>query len=115
MRVLFCIAGFSAALAIVLGAVASHAVDTERAKHLIETAAHYHLIHSLALILVGLVFSKFHASAALFLMGILVFSGSLYAAAFSADAISTGLAPFGGIALILGWIVFAVSAVRQTV
>jgi uncharacterized membrane protein YgdD (TMEM256/DUF423 family) len=112
LRFLYCVGGISAALAIVLGAVASHAVDTERAKNLMETSAHYHLIHSLALIMTALVFKKFHASAALFLGGILLFSGSLYAAALSADAIPTSLAPIGGVCFILGWILFSVSAFR---
>jgi len=48
----------------------------------------------------------------LFLAGIALFSGSLYALALGAPKWLGAVAPLGGTAFILGWLAFAVAAVR---
>ena len=77
----------SAFLAVALGAFGAHALRSQIPADRIETyvtAAHYHLIHSVAIVCVGLIAgtssdSKFLTWAGrLFLGGILLFSGSLY-------------------------------------
>jgi len=48
----------------------------------------------------------------LFFTGVLVFSGSLYALALDAPRALGMITPVGGVALVLGWIAFAIAAIR---
>lgn len=128
----------SAALAVILGAFGAHVVQEALPEiHGVEatrevagfelpasykylqdfrTASQYHMVHSIAVILVGLlgrrgkarVVSQFAAVA--FLCGILLFSGSLYLLSMTGLKWLGGVAPIGGICFILGWVLFATAA-----
>ena len=70
-------------------------------------------VHVVALFGVGLMalrtFRFASVAGALFLIGIILFSGSLYAPAFI-DIPNLGMvAPFGGLSFMLGWIVISLS------
>jgi uncharacterized membrane protein YgdD (TMEM256/DUF423 family) len=52
-------------------------------------------------------------SARLLLLGVVLFSGSIYAITFGAPTIVVMAAPFGGTALMAGWIAFGVAAWRM--
>jgi uncharacterized membrane protein YgdD (TMEM256/DUF423 family) len=56
--------------------------------------------------------SWFKAAGWLLIAGVLLFSGSLYALALGAPRVLGMVTPLGGLALILGWIAFAVAALR---
>ena len=106
------------AAAVVLGAFGAHALK-ERvgadALQLWYTAVQYHFWHVLALLTVALSGSGFwfKAAASLLIAGVLLFSGSLYALALGAPRVLGMVAPIGGVALILGWLAFAVAAIRR--
>lgn len=114
-------AGISGALAIALGAFAAHGLAGSldaRALDVFETAARYHLVHSVALLAGALAPAAGARTAAcavactLWLCGLVVFSGSLYlVAAFGLSALGV-VTPVGGLGLIAGWIALAVSAWR---
>jgi len=114
------LAGLNGALAVLLGAVAAHALQNRLDAHaqaLFETAARYHLAHALALGLAA--FAIGHGggraatiAAALFVIGIVLFSGSLYLYALVGERALAFVTPFGGVALIAGWIALAASALR---
>src|SRR2546423_12903015 len=80
------IGSFLAALAVVFGAFGAHALKAKLEPsqlQVFETAVRYQMYHSIALILVGLLFERFTFSSTalagyLFMAGILFFSGSLY-------------------------------------
>jgi uncharacterized membrane protein YgdD (TMEM256/DUF423 family) len=78
-----------------------------------EDGVRYHMYHALAIVAVGLVAMRngpsrmLNASAGLFLFGIVAFSGVLYGIGAGGPKSLGMYAPFGGVALILGWIVFA--------
>ena len=82
------------------------------------TGVQYHLWHALGMVLAGLSASLLTDSVWvrlagwLFLAGIALFSGSLYALALGAPKWLGAVAPLGGTAFILGWLAFAVAAVR---
>ncbi len=82
------------------------------------TGVQYHLWHALGMILVGLAASVvpdglwLRSAGLLLLAGIVLFSGSLYALALGAPKWLGAIAPLGGAALILGWLAFAVAALR---
>jgi uncharacterized membrane protein YgdD (TMEM256/DUF423 family) len=78
----------------------------------------YHLWHAIGMVLVGLSTSALadglwvRLAGWLFLAGIALFSGSLYALALGAPKWLGAVTPLGGTAFILGWLAFAVAAWR---
>ncbi|MEM8947559.1 MAG: DUF423 domain-containing protein [Planctomycetota bacterium] len=79
-----------------------------------ETGVKYHLFHALSLVVVTRL-GKSRVPGFAFLLGILLFSGSLYAMTFlSADWKKLGaIVPLGGLSFIVGWIAVAVSTWRE--
>jgi uncharacterized membrane protein YgdD (TMEM256/DUF423 family) len=84
-----------------------------------EKAVFYHFIHALGILLVALLARTNAITPAaqarvgwLLLIGIIVFSGSLYALAVSGVRILGAITPIGGIAFIAGWLVLAYEALR---
>jgi uncharacterized membrane protein YgdD (TMEM256/DUF423 family) len=78
-----------------------------------ETAARYQMYHSLALLAVGLVAltrgssPALNAAGRLFLVGMLLFSGSLYAWVLTGQRWLVALTPIGGLTLMIGWLALA--------
>ncbi len=110
-----------AAVAVAMGAFGAHSLQERltEADQLgnWETAVRYQMWHALALILFGLMHrQKGGASPAigwLFTVGILCFSGSLFALALGVPAAYIWpVTPIGGLLLMLGWILFAIAALR---
>lgn len=106
-----------AGLGVIIGAFGAHALRErlgERAMTIFQTGSQYQFIHALGLILLGLwslsnTNSVGTACGWLFSVGIVLFSGSLYALAITDIKILGAITPFGGISFILGWICFALS------
>ncbi|MBL7690611.1 MAG: DUF423 domain-containing protein [Flavipsychrobacter sp.] len=109
-----------AALAVILGAFGAHALKalvTPEKLLVFETGVRYHFYHSLALLATGIIYSHFPAkqlrlATGLFLTGIALFSGSLYAMVFvSISGGSLGplgvITPIGGLFFIAAWIMLA--------
>jgi uncharacterized membrane protein YgdD (TMEM256/DUF423 family) len=113
------VGALSNALCVGLGAFGAHALKDLLEKNgylkTYETAVQYHFVHSLALLLVGILVLKFEMhpyfrwSGALFMAGIILFSGSLYALSISGIKILGAITPFGGLSFILGWIFLALA------
>ncbi len=108
-------------LSVASGAFASHALRekiSDRSLEIFETAARYQMYHALALLLVALLLSIYQqsepptllASGWLFIIGIALFSGSLYALSLTNVKILGAIAPLGGAALIAGWGALAFAA-----
>jgi uncharacterized membrane protein YgdD (TMEM256/DUF423 family) len=119
----FIIAGaLLAAIAVAAGAFGAHALAARLTPERLatwETAARYHMYHALALIIVGVVAARWPApllTAAgwLFIAGILIFGGTVYALALGAPRWLGAVTPIGGLAFIIGWIVLALAVVRST-
>jgi uncharacterized membrane protein YgdD (TMEM256/DUF423 family) len=112
VRVFMAIAASLGGLSVILGAFASHALKdrlSDRALEIWETATKYQMYHALALLLIALLLSRATTSTPLviagfaFIVGIVLFSGSLYALSLSGVKWLGAITPFGGIALIIGW------------
>jgi uncharacterized membrane protein YgdD (TMEM256/DUF423 family) len=75
-----------------------------------ETAVKYQFYHSLAILAVGILQLKFPQNrilgwaSAIFLAGILIFSGSLYILSLTGTTWLGAITPFGGLAMMIGWI-----------
>ncbi len=110
------------ALAVSLGAFGAHGLRTRLdayAMSVYEKAVFYHFVHALGILLIALLGRTNVISAAgqsrvawLLLIGILIFSGSLYALAISGVRMLGAITPIGGLAFIAGWLVLAYEAVR---
>ena len=86
-----------------------------------ETAVQYHFMHSLALLAVGiLALSQPHtvllkSAGWLFLVGIVIFSGSLYCLSLTGLKWLGAITPLGGLAFIAGWACLTVAGWKLVV
>lgn len=111
-----------AALGVTAGAVGTHVLKEvlewpENKLATFETAVRYQLYHALGLVLVGILAhlapSRWTAAAGwLFLAGIVLFSGGIYAWLFTAQTPFVQIVPIGGSAWIVGWLLLAAGAWR---
>jgi uncharacterized membrane protein YgdD (TMEM256/DUF423 family) len=119
-----CIAGGAMLMlaAVILGAFGAHALQsmlTPKQLASYTTGVTYQQLHALGLVLVGVIAhvttpSPWLARAAvLFLAGIALFSGSIYAMTLGAPRWLGMVAPIGGTSFMLGWIAIAVHAMRM--
>jgi uncharacterized membrane protein YgdD (TMEM256/DUF423 family) len=120
-RWILALASLLAALAVVLGAFGAHALKQRLAPDALaiwQTAVQYHMWHALGLVAVGLIVlhgassAWLRASSLLFVGGIVLFSGSLYALALGAPRGLGMVTPFGGLALIAAWLCLGMWALR---
>ncbi|MEL6439214.1 MAG: DUF423 domain-containing protein [Cyanobacteria bacterium J06621_8] len=118
-RIFLAIAGALGGISVILGAFASHALKEHlsvRALAIWETGTKYQMYHALALVLVALLLTRFPDSTLLtvagfaFIMGIFMFSGSLYALSFSGIKLLGIITPLGGVAFIIGWLCLSLAA-----
>ena len=106
-------------LAIACGAFGAHALKARLdAEHLAvwNTAVHYHALHALALVAFGIWRERsagrnFPAFA--LLVGIVLFSGSLYGLALGGPAWLGPVTPLGGASFLAGWIALGVQALHK--
>lgn len=102
------VAALNGALAVIAGAFAAHGLQahvSRDALSVFETGARYHMYHALAMALAGLMAAR--AAAALFLAGIVLFSGSLYVLALTGSHVAALITPIGGLCFIAGWLLLA--------
>lgn len=121
-----------AALGVGLGAFGAHSLpgllehlgyagdDLARRREIFETAVRYQLLHALAIVFVGLALQvrdsgywRFAAWA--FLIGVALFSGLLKVLAVAGTQWNWlgAVVPFGGVAMIVGWIAVVIGALRK--
>ena len=123
-RLFLMLSGTFGALGVAFGAFGAHGLrgylatlaDGADRRAWWETAAHYHLIHALAIGLAATVVGKREASTPAvvagfcFAGGIVLFSGSLYAMTLTGMRALGALTPFGGGLFIAGWVGIAAQA-----
>jgi uncharacterized membrane protein YgdD (TMEM256/DUF423 family) len=100
-------------IAVVLGAIGSHAVESPQAKDWIRLASQFQLIHVLAILLSLHVLGRPRWTVYAFLLGIVLFCGGLYGLSFTSLEIFRKVTPIGGLCLILGWFGSAVISIRK--
>lgn len=82
-----------------------------------KTGAHYHLVHSIAILGAALLIPRVSGAAPvvaglLFALGILIFSGSLYTMTLTGVRALGAITPIGGLALLAGWASLVFAAFR---
>ncbi|MDD4993295.1 MAG: DUF423 domain-containing protein [Paludibacter sp.] len=122
MKKVLTTAAISGMTAVMLGAFGAHALKKVISPEMLEvfkTGVQYQFYHTFALLAVGILmyFGESKAlkwSANLFLTGILLFSGSLYALTLTNIKMLGVITPFGGVAFIAGWVLLVVHLRKQT-
>lgn len=116
-----------AAIAVALGAFGAHGLKqivSAEAVQTFQTGVQYQMYHALALLITGLLYEKcsqrfVKTAGTLFIVGILLFSGSLYILTAGKATEITSLdkagiiTPIGGVAFITGWIFLFISAIKN--
>ncbi len=109
----------SGVLAVAFGAFGAHALKgrlDDYALGVFETAVQYHFYHTFALLAVGIIALSqpqsvmLKSSGWLFLIGLLIFSGSLYLISLTGIRWLGAVTPLGGLAFIGGWACLAAAA-----
>ncbi len=115
-RAAIVIGALAGALAVLAGAFSVHwlkaAGDLDSMARM-ATAARYAMWHGLALLAAAALDLASPLLVASFAAGILLFSGSVAALALGAPPALVMLAPLGGLAFILGWLLLAVAGWRR--
>jgi uncharacterized membrane protein YgdD (TMEM256/DUF423 family) len=120
IRLWLAVAGLGGLASVVAGAFAAHLAEDPKAAELLRTGALYGMVHAVALIaLIALAQGREprRGAAAVaggsFAVGIVLFSGSLFALAGGGGRWLGWVTPFGGAALIVGWALLALLALRR--
>ena len=112
-----CVAAF---LAVGAGAFGAHALESRLSADRLgtfELAARYQMYHALALLAVGWACTRWPGamttgSGWMFVVGIVVFCGSLYALALGAPRWFGAITPIGGVSFLIGWGMLGWAALR---
>src|SRR5690625_1785033 len=120
MKFLFIIGAINGFLAVALGAFGAHGLEgkvSESALKTWEKAVHYQMFHTVSILLTGIALLKIQSSALVwagwtFFIGIILFSGSLYFYSTTGIRSLAMITPFGGIAFLIGWILFGYAMMK---
>lgn len=127
IRWIVVVAGLSGAVGVMLGAYAAHGLeasltdqglessDIEERLEQCEIAVRYHMLHSLALLPLGLLTSgtaqrRRGLAAVFFILGMGLFSGGLYSMVFLGKMGHWAIVPSGGLSFVIGWCLVATLA-----
>jgi uncharacterized membrane protein YgdD (TMEM256/DUF423 family) len=109
-----------AAIAVMLGAFGAHGLKkiiSETSLQTFETGVRYQMYHAFGLMIAAIIFSssvqkRVMLAGRLFIAGIIIFSGSLYFLALTADNFRFvgAITPIGGSCFIAGWILLFLAA-----
>lgn len=95
-------------IGVTMGAFGAHWAESNlsaRAMEIYGTAVRYHLWHAVAMVALGpLTGRMIHRAALAFLLGIVLFSGSLYGLALGGPGWLGAVAPLGGLSFLAGWL-----------
>lgn len=111
------------ALSVVIGAFGAHALKSHLTGYgaaIWDTGVQYQMLHSVAIIIIGILLLFLDSKKLLrlagfaFLIGTLLFSGSLYLIAVLAIKNLGLITPFGGFFFVLGWLLLVAAAIVST-
>ena len=127
-RIFLQTAALLGAISVALGALGAHALKkmvSDIAVNIFETGVRYQFYHVFALAVIGILYRDFTNkwmlwAGNLFIIGILLFSGSLYVLTYIKAAVKPNLdwigaiTPFGGLAFIAGWVCMFIGLYKST-
>lgn len=122
MKVFIIIGAINAFLAVALGAFGAHGLANKLEPKYLDiwkTGVTYQMFHALGILAVAILIGKaassslFSWSGWLMLIGIILFSGSLYVLSVTQINIIGFITPFGGVAFLAAWILMMIGAVKH--
>ena len=116
-KVWIIIAGFIGFTGVALGAFGAHILSDQLSSEMLNIyniGVLYHLIHAIAILAIALYGNKLlYKSALMFVLGIILFSFSLYIYAQSGNKLFAMITPIGGIFLLIGWALIIFKGIRM--
>lgn len=123
MKLFVLLGSLNAFVGVALGAFGAHGLKSKVAPEMLTvwaTAVQYHLLHALGLVLIGILCqlmpeaSLVRTAGWLILIGIILFSGSLYGLVLTGTKPIGIVTPIGGVAFLVGWLLLAFAAWRHS-
>ena len=119
-RTFFALGAISAFIGVAAGAFGAHGLKSRLSAEMLSTfevGVRYQLYHALALFVVAWAVARWPNSAAtnagwLFVLGTLLFSGSLYLLSLTGVRWLGAITPFGGLAFLAGWVCLLWAALK---
>ncbi|MBB5174137.1 DUF423 domain-containing protein [Texcoconibacillus texcoconensis] len=123
MKTLLILGGISGFLFVAIGAFGAHALqprlESYGLKAQYETGVQYHMIHTVAILVIAILMRYFQASGLLYgagwamFIGIILFSGSLYAMGVTGIRPLGAITPIGGVAFLTGWALMVIAVIQE--
>ncbi|TMN22044.1 DUF423 domain-containing protein [Lentibacillus cibarius] len=120
MKAFLALGAINGFLAVALGAFGAHGLEgklTEKALGTWEKAVNYQMFHTMALLAVGLLLAKWQNGGLIwagwmFLIGIILFSGTLYIYSVTGVKTFAMITPLGGVAFLIGWVLVGYAVMK---
>lgn len=121
MKTFIIIGAINAFLSVALGAFGAHGLEGKVAPKYLDiwkTGVQYQMFHAAGLIFIGILMGQIPASSFLnwsgwlMLVGIILFSGSLYVLTLTQVGILGAITPFGGVAFLASWVLLILAVMK---
>lgn len=121
MKTFIIIGAINAFLAVALGAFGAHGLQGRVEQKYIEnwqTGVTYQMFHAVGLLVIGVLLGRLPASSLLswsgwlMLIGIILFSGSLYVLTLTKISILGAITPIGGVSFLVAWVLMIIAAAK---
>jgi uncharacterized membrane protein YgdD (TMEM256/DUF423 family) len=118
MKIFILLGSINAFIAVALGAFGAHGLEGKISERMLEvwkTGVTYQMFHAIGLLAIGLLVGKFPQVTSfswMMFIGIVLFSGSLYALSTTGIKFFGPITPLGGLAFLVAWVFVIVGAVK---
>ncbi|MEH7343242.1 DUF423 domain-containing protein [Bacillus sp. JJ1532] len=121
MKLFIIIGALNAFLSVALGAFGAHGLEKVVEPKYLEiwkTGVQYQMFHATGLLVIGVLLGKMPANALLswsgwmMLIGIILFSGSLYVLSVTQISVLGAITPLGGVSFLAAWVLLIIAAVK---
>jgi uncharacterized membrane protein YgdD (TMEM256/DUF423 family) len=122
MKLFIILGAINAFLSVALGAFGAHGLQGKVEPKYIDiwqTGVQYQMFHAIGLLIIGILMAQMSASSLLnwsgwlMLIGIIIFSGSLYTLTLTKIGILGAITPIGGVAFLAGWVLLIITMVKS--
>lgn len=120
MKIFLLVGAVYGFIAVALGAFGAHGLEgkiSEKALANWDKAVQYQMFHAVALFITAFIMQKVASTQLVvagwsFLVGVVLFSGSLYLYATTGQKFLAMITPFGGLAFLVGWVLLGYAIVK---
>ncbi|MBS4190034.1 DUF423 domain-containing protein [Bacillus sp. FJAT-49705] len=121
MKLFIILGALNAFLSVALGAFGAHGLEKmvePKYMEIWQTGVQYQMFHATGLLVIGVLLGKLPDSSLLswsgwmMLIGIILFSGSLYVLTLTKVGILGAITPFGGVSFLVAWVLLIIAAVK---